>query len=371
MSDRLFVATRKGLFRFERNAGGSRGRWAAADVAFLGEPVSVVLPDSRDGAIYAALNLGHFGVKLHRSLDGGATFEETSAPLYPAKPKDLDDPTPWSMVQIWSLEAGGADEVGVLWAGTIPGGLFRSTDRGDSWDLVESLWSRPDRLAWTGGGYDHPGIHSICVDPRDSRRLCAAVSIGGVWFSEDGGTTWEPRTRGMFANYVPPELREESNAQDPHRVVQCASNPDVFWAQHHNAVFHSTDAGKSWQEVLDVRPSVFGFAVAVHPGDPDTAWFAPAVSDECRVPVDGELVVARTRDGGSKFEVLRKGLPQQVSYDLVYRHGLDVDETGERLVLGSTTGGLWISEDQGDSWDCLSTHLPPIYAVRFAKPPSA
>jgi hypothetical protein len=63
--------------------------------------------------------------------------------------------------------------------------------------------------------------------------------------------------------------------------------------------------------------------------------------------------------------VLRRGLPQEHAYDLVYRHGLDVDASGNRLAMGSTTGGLWLSEDQGDSWRCLSTQLPPIYAVRF------
>jgi hypothetical protein len=83
------------------------------------------------------------------------------------------------------------------------------------------------------------------------------------------------------------------------------------------------------------------------------------------VPVDAKLVVARTRDGGRNFAVLRQGLPQEHAYDLVYRHGLDVDESGNRLAFGSTTGGLWLSEDQGDTWRCLSTQLPPIHCVRF------
>jgi photosystem II stability/assembly factor-like uncharacterized protein len=115
-----------------------------------------------------------------------------------------------------------------------------------------------------------------------------------------------------------------------------------------------------------VEPSVFGFAVAVHPQDPDTAWLVPAVKDECRVPVGGKLVVTRTRDGGKSWTVLREGLPQEHAYDLVYRHGLDVDESGQRLAFGSTTGGLWVTENQGDSWECVSAHLPPIASVRFA-----
>ena len=121
----------------------------------------------------------------------------------------------------------------------------------------------------------------------------------------------------------------------------------------------------SWREIENVRPSTFGFAVAVHPTNPDTAWFVPAVKDECRVPVNHQFVVTRTHDGGRRFEILRAGLPQEHSYDLAYRHGLDINSTGEYLVVGSTTGNLWVSENQGDSWQLVSNHLPPIYCVRF------
>jgi hypothetical protein len=365
MGDRLYVATRKGLFTVERSAAGN---WAVAGTAFLGDPVSIVFDDGRDRTLYAALNLGHFGVKLRRSGDRGSSWEEVGAPAYPAEPPHELDATPAapSVHQIWSLAAGGADLPGVLWAGTIPGGLFRSHDRGESWELNHALWNRDERSDWFGGGYDDPGIHSICVDPRDSRRLTVGVSCGGVWVTPDAGETWASRTRGMFADYMPEERREDPAVQDPHRVVQCGSSPDVLWAQHHNGVFRTTDGAESWTEVTAIRPSNFGFAVAVHPRQPDTAWFVPAVKDQCRVPVDGKLVVARTRDGGRSFEVLGAGLPQEQAYDIVFRHALDVDASGERLAFGSTTGGLWVSENGGDGWHCVSSHLPPIYQVLFA-----
>jgi photosystem II stability/assembly factor-like uncharacterized protein len=193
------------------------------------------------------------------------------------------------------------------------------------------------------------------------------VSVGGVWLTEDAGETWSVRAQGMFAEYMPPELREHPNAQDPHRLAQCPAAPDVVWCQHHNGVFRTTDGGHSWSEVTTVKPSIFGFGVVVHPTDPETAWFVPAVKDECRIPVDGQVVVARTRDGGKTFEVLREGLPQEYAYDLTYRHALDIDDTGERLAMGSTTGSLWITEDQGESWHVASNHLPPVYSVRFDK----
>jgi hypothetical protein len=357
MSDRLRVATRKGLFTATRR----NGRWSLGEPAFLGDPVNIVLDDPGRGSLYAALNLGHFGVKLRRSRDDGATWEELDAPAYPPQPEGAEG-APWKLVQIWALERGAPGE---LWAGTIPGGLFRSTDDGATWTLVRSLWDRPERQEWGGGGYDHPGIHSVAVDPRDPRRVTIAVSCGGVWCTDDGGNTWHLRGRGMKATYLPPDAADSPNLQDVHRLAACASRPERVWVQHHCGIFRSDDGAESFTEI-SAPPSSFGFAVAVHPRDPDRAWFVPAIKDEQRVPVDAKLVVTRTRDAGRSFDVQSDGLPGKPCYDLVYRHGLAIDETGERLAMGSTSGGLWISENQGDSWQCLSAHLPPVYAVRFA-----
>jgi photosystem II stability/assembly factor-like uncharacterized protein len=267
---------------------------------------------------------------------------------------------------IWSLEAGGADQPGTLWAGTLPGALFRSRDHGDSWELIDALWQRPERAQWFGGGYPQPGIHSICVDPRASERLSVAVSCGGVWYSDDDGASWACRAEGMRAAYMPPELQGTPEIQDPHRMVACPAQPDTLWVQHHNGIFLSTDGAVHWQEIHDVAPSSFGFAVAVHPVEPGTAWFVPAVKDECRVPVGQRLVVTRTRDAGRSFETLSRGLPQTDCFDLVYRHGLAIDTSGQCLAMGSTTGHLWLSDDQGDNWQAVAGNLPPIYALRFA-----
>jgi len=370
MTSPVLVATRKGLFRLERGANG----WSIGRHDFEGENVSMVLHDHRDGTTYAALNHGHFGVKLHRSTDAGANWEECAVPVYPegatiaAPPFSTDaEPKPASLNEIWALEAGGADQPGRLWCGTIPGGLFRSDDRGSSWQLVESLWDLPERKGWFGGGKDDPGIHSICVHPENSQHVALAISCGGVWVSENDGETWTCKADGMHAEYMPPEQAGNPNIQDGHRMVQSPSHPDTYWVQHHNGVFRTTDGANSWQEVTGIQPAKFGFAVAVHPQQPDTAWFVPGVKDECRVPVDGKFVVARTTDGGVTSEVLTNGLPGKHSYDIVYRHALDVDQTGNALAVGSTTGNFWISENGGDAWQTISTNLPPIYCVRFAK----
>jgi len=356
------VATRKGLFTVHRAPAG----WRIGQPQFPGEPVTQVLRDAHDGAWYAALRLGHFGVKLKRSSDGGANWQDVAAPAFPPKPTEgplADDTTPWSVDLVWSLEAGG----GRLWAGALPAGLFVSEDGGASWRLVESLWTRPERREWFGGGYDHAGIHSIVVDPRDAAHVTLAISCGGVWQTGDAGATWANTSEGFDAGaYMPPERRFDGNIQDVHRIAACSAHPEVLWAQHHGGIYRSGDGGRSWRNLGTPAPSAFGFAVAAHPRDPQRAWFVPAHSDQQRMPVDGRMVVNETRDGGASFRTHGEGLPARAAYHLVYRHALACADDGQTLAMGSTTGGLWVSEDGGAGWECLSRDLPPVAAVRFA-----
>ena len=370
MNSTLHVGTRKGFFQIER----SGGKWRIARASFLGVPVPMLLHDPRDGTLFAAAEHGHFGTKFHASSDGGATWEERACPTYPPKPGDVPDiidpmrqkPVPWSLEKIWSLETGSATEPGTLWCGTIPGGLFKSTDSGRSWAIVQSLWENPARRKWFGGGADWPGIHSICVDPRDPRHITIAVSCAGVWATRDGGATWQVLGKGLVNDYMPPDQADSPDGQDPHRVVACPVAPDVMWMQHHCGIFVSADSGANWKRIENVQPSAFGFAVAVHPRDPKRAWFVPGMKDIQRHACDGAVCVTETRDGGASFAAHRAGLPQEHAYHIAYRHCLDIAGDGSTLAFGSTTGSLWASTDSGANWERISAELPPIYCVRFS-----
>jgi photosystem II stability/assembly factor-like uncharacterized protein len=363
MALKILVSTRKGLFEIAK----LRGVWAVKHADFLGDNVSLALHDKADGTDYAAINHGHFGVKLHRRFKG-QKWTEITTPKYPEKPEGLVDldgwgkPVKWTTQLIWAMEQDGK---GGLWCGTMPGGLFHSSDKGETWQIMESLWCHPDRNKWLGGGADIPGIHSICVDPRDANIVRVAVSCGGVWVTHDSGKSWAQTAHGMKFDDGPSAELESPDGQDPHMMVQSLSEPEKFWVQHHAGIFKSTNGAKKWTRVK-AKPSSFGFAVVVHPKDGNTAWFVPGIKDEKRIPVDGALVVTRTTDGGKTFKSLKKGLPQKHAYDVVFRHGLAIDDEGKVLVMGSTTGNLWISENQGNSWEQVSCSLPQIYAVRFA-----
>ena len=327
-----------------------------------GSPVSYAMKDSRTDVIWAALDHGHWGQKLHFSIDQGRTWEETPAPQYPEDAM-MPDGKPAKLSYIWYITPGGADQPERLYMGTEPGGLFQSDDGGSTFHLVSGLWDHPSRqTGWFGGGRDHPGLCSLVVDPRDSQHLLAGISVGGVFESHDGGASWEPRNKGLYASYLPDPYAEVGH--DPHFMTASPSNPDVLWQQNHCGVFRSEDGGQTWTNISQKDgPVGFGFAIAVDAQNSDVAWVVPARSDEFRIAVKNALCVCRTDDGGQTWHEFRAGLPQQDCYDVVFRHALDLH--GDMLVFGSTTGNVYLSTDRGESWRCLGHDFPPVYSARF------
>jgi hypothetical protein len=220
-NDRAWVATKKGLFELRRRRGG----WAIEHVSFLGEPVSMCLPPAAGSPrMFASLTTGHYGTKVWASDDAGRAWTEVATPTYPPQPEGAPGPA-WKLGLIWSMER----SAGTLWAGTLPGGLFRSTDDGASWQLVESLWHRPERLGWFGGGYPDPGIHSICPHPQRDGELLLGISCGGAWSTRDGGAAWSLTAQGMRADFMPPA---------PHRALRSGTRRALVPAPRRHLAIH-------------------------------------------------------------------------------------------------------------------------------------
>lgn len=359
MSDRLLLGTNKGLLILERH----NGDWRITCEAHNAIPVSYAAVDRRSGTLWACLDHGHWGRKLHRSPDGGQTWREVPAPAFP-EGAEISEGKPATVSYLWLIVPGGADQPERLYIGTEPGGLFQSDDGGESFHLVESLWNHPSRKDfWFGGGRDFAGVCAIAVDPRDSRHVYVGVSVGGVFETTDGGQTWHGRNRGLSAEYMPNP--DADYGHDPHFLALSPSNPDVLWQQNHCGVFRSVDGGQQWHKISQPGgPVNFGFPIAVDPQDERVAWVVPATSDEYRVAVKQALCVSRTDDGGQTWTAFRAGLPQTECYDLVYRHALDL--SGDTLAFGTTTGNVYLSDDRGESWRSLGHHFPPVLSVRFA-----
>lgn len=398
-ANRIILGTRKGTFILERGKSG----WKF-NVSHHGVPISYATSDPRTGTIWSFLDHGHWGSKIARSDDGGKTWRDATQIKYPEGARFIDgydtldgkpiDPfapptdTPKrprfkdaKLLKLWIMSFGGDDKPGRILVGTIPGGLFVSNDDGQSWELNRPLWSHESRggdlfngdgngvMNWggtpaaIGTGEFAAGIHSIAVDPRDSNRCLVAISSAGVLETTDDGRTWHGRNKGLRMEYMPNP--EADWGHDPHFLSLCPASPDHVWQQNHCGIFYSQDGTRQWK-MVSKGGSVphFGFPVAVDEQDGRRAWVVPHKADDSRMAINGALAVCRTDDGGITWRDQRKGLPQSGAFDTVYRHALDI--AGSSLAFGSTNGNLYLSDNGGDSWETLSTSLPPIHSVRFA-----
>lgn len=351
---KLLLGTRKGLIIYNSSSNG----WTFESHNFDGIGVSMIFCDEQTGKWWAGLSHGHWGEKLHVSEDEGKTWTEVNVPVF-AEGTMIKDDIPAKLNLMWAMNRAGDN----LYIGTEPGALFRSSDEGQNWELLENLWNDPDRPSkWFGGGYDHPAIHSIEVDPRDHKHLYIGISCAGVYESKDAGDNWQAMNSGLVSNFLPNQTAKVGH--DPHLLRLCKSSPDVLWQQAHCGVWKSTDASQSWQEVSDKEKGIdFGFNICIDDSAPERAWVIPGVSDEIRTAIDGKLYVARTDDGGQTWEKFTEGLPQQNSYDIVYRHAMD--RFNGRMVFGTTTGNLFSSNDDGESWQTVSNFLPMVHVVKI------
>jgi hypothetical protein len=359
MKPTLLLGTRKGFIAYHFN----NEKWQIENLSFEGIPVSIAYADPRNNTWWACLDHGHWGVKLHRSNDRGSTWQEVAAPAYP-EGEMVNDVLPATTRYMWAMSQGGKNNTERLWIGTDPGGLFISEDAGYSFRLVESLWNDPSRKDWFGGGRDLPGIHSIVIDPRNEDHIYIGISCAGIFESLDAGKTWATRNKGLRADFLPDPNSDIGH--DPHIVVAAPSNPDVMWQQNHCGIFRTSDGAKEWRYVGQANgPAHFGFAIAVAEDNPDQAWVAPARSDETRTAIKGSLLLCRTDDGGKTWKELRKGLPQENCFDIVYRHALAT--SGDAVVFGTTTGNLFFSNDRGEQWEVVNNYLPMIHSVQFVE----
>jgi len=356
MKNHLLVGTRKGLVVFQKD----NSQWRIIGQHFNGIPVSMVYENPFTGDWWISLDHGHWGMKLHQSSDHGSSWTEWEAPKYPEK-AEVKKGIPATLKYIWAFAA---DKHGELWIGTEPGGLFQLNTHTKEMVLNESLWNHHSREdQWFGGGRDHPGIHSIWINPEDENHRYIGISCAGVFETKDKGQSWVPKNKGLVAEFLPNPKAEYGH--DPHLLVASSKEPSIMWQQNHCGIFRSDDGGNQWIDVSQTDGKArFGFAIAIDESNPQTAWVAPAQSDEIRVPIDHKLCISRTTDGGKSWVELTDGLPQHFAYDIVYRHALISQEN--QVVFGTTTGNLYLSEDRGDHWKALHQNLPMIYGLHWA-----
>jgi photosystem II stability/assembly factor-like uncharacterized protein len=353
----LLVGTKRGLFVIRGDD--ARQHWHISAPRLTGREVYHAFIDPRDGTAWAATDHTVWGAHVHRSTDGGDTWETLGSAPHHGDERGLK--------AVWHLAPGPAGQPDTIYAGIEPAGLFVSHDRGESWQPVSPLNDHPTNTTWqpAGGGL---ALGAIQHDPRDPLRIYCSLSAGGVYRSDDGGASWAPRNRGVRAEFLPDPYPRTGHCV--HQLLLHPAQPDRLYQQNHCGVYRSDDRAETWIEITDGLPSEFGYALAVDPADGDVAYVIPEESSHMRTTVDGKLRVYRTRDAGAAWEALTDGLPQEHAYVSILREGMCSDRlTPVGLYFGTSSGHLFASRDRGDSWRLIAGYLPRILSVSAAPPP--
>ncbi|BCH24501.1 WD40/YVTN/BNR-like repeat-containing protein [Mesorhizobium sp. L-8-3] len=353
MAERILVllGTKKGVFIAESDA--ERRSWKLRGPFCEHWPMNHVVGDPETGTIYGGGGNEWFGPAVWKSDDFGESWTHSSAGLaYEAGVEPVK--------AVWSLHR----HNGSLLAGVQPAGLFRSDDGGENWRHLEGLQKHPSRPEWTPGGAGLI-LHSLVVDPEDEDRIWIGISAAGVFHTQDGGKTWEPRNRGTRADFLPEGQNYPEFGQCVHNLVMAPGGSGRLYQQNHCGMYRSDDGGASWRSIEKGLPSTFGFPAATHPRDPDTVFLLPLNGDTAgRYVPDAKGAVWRSRDGGETWQDLRKGLPQKNAYFGVLRQAMATDRLDPAGVyFGTSSGALFVSADEGESWTAVAEHLPTVLSV--------
>jgi photosystem II stability/assembly factor-like uncharacterized protein len=348
----VLIGTRKGAFILESDA--RRQEWGLRGPFCEAWPINHFIADPARATLHAGGGSEWYGAAVWRSADLGATWSHSSEGLnYGEDGPDLKT--------VWSV----APSNGTLYAGVEPAGLFASQDGGDTWSHVRGLREHPSRPNWMPGN-GGLCLHSIVPHPTDHQQVWVGISAVGTFHTSDGGATWTPQNRGVRADFLPDKYPE--TGQCVHNLQLSPSQPERLYQQNHCGVYRSDDGGAYWQEISAGLPSDFGFPVAVHPRQSETLYVIPlSGEDNSRTMPEGKTAVWRSRDGGECWERLTAGLPQEHAHLGVLRQGMAADRLDPAgIYFGTSTGHVFASADEGESWTEIASYLPAILSVEVA-----
>jgi hypothetical protein len=349
----LMVGTAKGVFFFLGDALRAEFRmsgphlpgqsaWSAAMVGGGSPRILVGIKSEHFGAI--VVHSDDFGASWNEPVEGNIKFPKGSGTALNA---------------VWALEASTPLGPDVVLAGVDPAALFRSDDRGETFQLNQALFDHPDRPKWNPGA-GGLCLHSILVHPENPNRMFIAISSGGLYRTDDGGESWTACVNGLR---VHPDVPGATLC--PHKLRFDPENPSRMYLQSHPGVYRTDNEARSWTTIENGLPSDFGFPMVTHPRRGGTIYTFPLIADLFRVPKDGAPRVWRSRDAGGSWVPLGKGLPASNGYFTVLRDAFSADALDPAgLYFGTRGGQLYGSNDEGESWRAIAEYLPPVLCVK-------
>ena len=340
---RIAIGTEKGAYLLHE----SNDAWRASGPLFPGWKVST-FGQAPDGTHLAAVGSNWFGIGIHRSQDF-ESWDQTDEP--PGWPEDADR----KMEQVWTLHTEGDR----IWAGVADAGLFTSDDNGVTWSPVTGLNEHRTRGDW------HPGFGGLCAHRVmiDGQTQWVCISAVGVFRSDDGGETWEPKNDGVEPVGLPDDAPRPEVGYCVHCVAHDPADPGRIWRQDHSGVYRTSDGGDTWTRIEEGLPANFGF-VMWRDDASGRLFTIPLEADANRVPIDGALRVYRSDDDGSTWQISGTGWSEAPQFTGVLRGAFDGDNQGT-FCFGTASGKLWLTRDNGGTWQELAPAFPRIGTVKL------
>ena len=329
---RLLVGTIKGVHALERNDASSD--WHVTDTSLDGRQISSLVLEPRSGVVFAGI-AGH---GLYASADQGRTWELRASGL-----------------RIDHIFAMAVDERGaqpVLYAGTLPPALFRSSDFGQRWHELPTLNEIPDADKWNfRAPPGAPHVKNIAFHPTQADTFFVCIEQGGLMKTTDGGQTWTE----LFA-----WQQDDTFYRDAHRLAIQRSNPEIIYLASGDGLCKTTDGGQSWERLTTGTYKVgYPDALFIDPDDDQVVYIGGAGGHPGTWDAQtARASFARGSDGGHRWEELRDGLPNPVRGNIEaisMAHG-----RGEVAFYAATAvGEVFASEDRGAHWRQIA-RMPPI-----------
>lgn len=284
---------------------------------------------------------GTHGAGLYTCEDGGETWRPSGEAIV----------TP----NIYAIAIAPETEGPAIYVGTEPAHLYRSRDFGSTWEELSTLRDVPGIERWTFPSPPHVAhVKHIAIDPRDSRTLFVSIEQGGLFKSSDAGESWreldsyhsdsDTAYKDVHRYVINPSKPDTAYITGGEGLYMTEDNGETW--QH--LTTRSSRIG-------------YPDALLVSPRDADFLILAGALNspNNWRQTHTADSRAARSRDGGQNWEILERGLPTHLRGN-IEAACMNVWPGGMRLFIGTTDGSVYCSDDQGERWTLIVQDLPPI-----------
>ncbi|KIL34208.1 hypothetical protein SD71_21370 [Cohnella kolymensis] len=230
----------------------------------------------------------------------------------------------------------------VIWVGTEPAMIYKSTDDGVSFTALNGIGQVPSRKSWR---FFHPPfysghIHGIAFHPHNVQQVLAGVEQGALVYSLNGGESWQDTLAGY----------------DLHRISYNPNNAAHVLAGAGEGLLESRDGGMTWH-MVPVMKGKYVHGIAFDPFTPGRVYI---YAD------DGDSPLYRSDDEGTVWLPVGKGLFAAKPSDNLALHPRLPDVLFYAADVTSRESIIYYSNDAGMTWSPISDRVPKVWRMKAA-----